>query len=200
MALRLAGDAVDDPHMRRASTYIREAGGIGASRVFTRIWLALFGQWPWERLPVMPPELMLLPPSIPLNIYDFACWARQTVVALTVISAHRPVRDLSVDIAELDVGPAPDQRRSLTSWAGRFDLLDRFLHVYERRPLAALRRFSLGRGRALDPHAPGGGRFVGGHPAAVGLLAHGTAPAGLCPGPPCDAGRARRPGGFHHRR
>ena len=51
VALRLAGDAVDDPHMRRASTYIREAGGIGASRVFTRIWLALFGQWPWERLP-----------------------------------------------------------------------------------------------------------------------------------------------------
>ena len=145
VALRLAGDAVDDPHMHRASTYIREAGGIGASRVFTRIWLALFGQWPWERLPVMPPELMLLPPSIPLNIYDFACWARQTVVALTVISAHRPVRDLSVDIAELDVGPAPEQRRSLTSWAGRFDLLDRFLHVYERRPLAALRRFSLGR-------------------------------------------------------
>ena len=145
VALRLAGDAVDDPHMHRASTYIREAGGIGASRVFTRIWLALFGQWPWERLPVMPPELMLLPPSIPLNIYDFACWARQTVVALTVISAHRPVRDLSVDIAELDVGPAADQRRSLTSWAGRFDLLDRYLHVYERRPLAALRRFSLGR-------------------------------------------------------
>ena len=144
VALRLAGDAVDDPHMRRASTYIRQAGGIGASRVFTRIWLALFGQWPWERLPVMPPELMLLPPSIPLNIYDFACWARQTVVALTVISAHRPVRELSVDIAELDVGPAPARHRSLTSWAGRFDLLDRFLHAYERRPLRALRRYSLG--------------------------------------------------------
>jgi squalene-hopene/tetraprenyl-beta-curcumene cyclase len=144
VALRLAGDAVDDPHMRRASTYIRQAGGIGASRVFTRIWLALFGQWPWERLPVMPPELMLLPPSIPLNIYDFACWARQTVVALTVISAHRPVRELSVDIGELDVGPAPARHRPLTSWAGRFDLLDRLLHAYERRPLRALRRFSLG--------------------------------------------------------
>jgi squalene-hopene/tetraprenyl-beta-curcumene cyclase len=144
VALRLAGDAVDDAHMRRASTYIRQAGGIGASRVFTRIWLALFGKWPWERLPVMPPELMLLPPSIPLNIYDFACWARQTVVALTVISAHRPVRELSIDIGELDVGPAPATRQPLTSWAGRFDLLDRFLQVYERRPLRALRRFSLG--------------------------------------------------------
>jgi squalene-hopene/tetraprenyl-beta-curcumene cyclase len=144
VALRLAGDTVDDAHMRLASTYIRRAGGIGASRVFTRIWLALFGQWPWERLPVMPPELMLLPPSIPLNIYDFACWARQTVVALTVISAHRPVRELSVDIGELDVGPAPESRQPLTSWAGRFDLLDRILHVYERRPLRTLRRFSLG--------------------------------------------------------
>jgi squalene-hopene/tetraprenyl-beta-curcumene cyclase len=144
VALRLAGDGVEEPHMRRASTYIRQEGGIGASRVFTRFWLALFGQWPWERLPVMPPELMLLPPSIPLNIYDFACWARQTVVALTVISAHRPVRDLSVDIKELDMGPAPARRRSLTTWAGRFDLLDRLLHAYERRPLRALRRFSLG--------------------------------------------------------
>jgi squalene-hopene/tetraprenyl-beta-curcumene cyclase len=144
VALRLAGDGVEEPHMRRASTYIRQAGGIGASRVFTRFWLALFGQWPWERLPVMPPELMLLPPSIPLNIYDFACWARQTVVALTVISAHRPVRELSVDIKELDVGPAPARHRPLTTWAGRFDLLDRFLHAYERRPLRALRRFSLG--------------------------------------------------------
>src|SRR5580693_7258903 len=109
--------------MSRASTYIRGAGGIGASRVFTRIWLALFGQWPWERLPVMPPELMLLPPSVPLNVYDFACWARQTVVALTVISAHRPVRELSIDIGELDTGPAPVTPKPLTSWAGRFALL-----------------------------------------------------------------------------
>ena len=84
----------------------------------------------------MPPELMLLPPSIPLNIYDFGCWARQTVVALTVINAHRPVRELSIDIDELDIGPAPRPRRPLTTWAGRFDLLDRVLHAYERRPIA----------------------------------------------------------------
>jgi squalene-hopene/tetraprenyl-beta-curcumene cyclase len=144
VALRLAGDAVEDPHMRRASAYIREAGGIGASRVFTRIWLALFGKWPWERLPILPPELMLLPPSIPLNIYDFGCWARQTVVALTVINAHRPVRELSLDIDELDLGPARSDRHSLATWAGRFELLDRLLHFYERRPIPALRRYALG--------------------------------------------------------
>ena len=143
VALRLAGDPIEAPHMERASSFIRAAGGIGASRVFTRIWLALFGQWPWERLPVLPPELMLLPPWVPLNIYDFGCWARQTVVPLTIVSAHRPVRGLSFDLSELHVGVPPEAHLSLTTWAGRFNVLDRLLHRYERRPLARLRSFSL---------------------------------------------------------
>ncbi len=145
MALKLAGDTPEDPHMQLALEYIRGEGGIGASRVFTRMWLALFGKWPWESLPILLPELMLLPPWVPLNIYDFGCWARQTVVALTVVNAHRPVRELSIDIDELDLGPAPAARRSLGTWAGRFDLLDRALHFYELRPIGFLRRFSLGR-------------------------------------------------------
>jgi squalene-hopene/tetraprenyl-beta-curcumene cyclase len=143
VALRLAGDDVEDPHMLAASTFVRRSGGIGASRVFTRIWLALFGQWSWSRLPVLPPEIMLLPPSVPLNIYDFGCWARQTVVALSVVSAHRPRRTLPFDLTELVVDGATPTRRSLTTWAGRFDLLDRLLHRYERRPIAALRRHCL---------------------------------------------------------
>ncbi len=145
VALKLAGDTPEDPHMQLALEYIHGEGGIGASRVFTRMWLALFGKWPWESLPILLPEIMLLPPWVPLNIYDFGCWARQTVVALTVVNAHRPVRELSIDIDELDLGPAPAARRSLGTWAGRFDLLDRALHFYELRPIGFLRRFSLGR-------------------------------------------------------
>jgi squalene-hopene/tetraprenyl-beta-curcumene cyclase len=143
VALRLAGDAIEAAHMQDARAFIRASGGIGASRVFTRIWLALFGQWPWERLPVLPPELMLLPHWVPLNVYDFGCWARQTVVALTIVSAHRPVHQLPIDIDELNVGPAPTTRSSLSTWAGRFHALDRLLHRYERRPVARLRTFSL---------------------------------------------------------
>ncbi len=33
---------------------------------------------------------ILLPPWVPLNIYDFACWARQTIVALSIVMAHPP--------------------------------------------------------------------------------------------------------------
>ena len=142
-ALRLAGDPPDASHMRRAASLVRELGGIEGSRVFTRIWLALFGQWSWDDLPALPPEVILLPQWCPLNIYDFGCWARQTVVPLTVVAAHRPVRALGFDLDELKTGAAAAPRASLDTWAGRFELLDRALHFYERRPLAALRRQSL---------------------------------------------------------
>jgi squalene-hopene/tetraprenyl-beta-curcumene cyclase len=143
VALRLAGDPADAAHMRRAAELCRDLGGIGASRVFTRIWLALFGEGSWRDLPALPPELILLPPWFPLNVYDFACWARQTIVPLTVVAAHRPARALGFTVAELR-GPArPRPRAGLGSWAGRFRALDRALHAYERRPLGWLRRRAL---------------------------------------------------------
>jgi squalene-hopene/tetraprenyl-beta-curcumene cyclase len=145
LALRLAGDPASAPHMAAAAGFVRRAGGLEASRVFTRIWLALFGLWSWDRLPVLPPELMYLPAWCPLNVYDFGCWARQTVVALSVVSAHRPVRPLPVALDELRAGRAQPPARSLQTWAGRFELLDRLLHRYERRPLRRLRCAALGR-------------------------------------------------------
>ncbi|MHB8378546.1 MAG: squalene--hopene cyclase [Acidimicrobiales bacterium] len=143
VALRLAGDAPEDEHLRRAANFIRTSGGIENSRVFTRIWLALFGLWPWTQIPVLPPELMFLPRFAPLNIYDFACWARQTVVALTVVSAHRPVQSLGFDTDELRSGGIAETRDSLRRWSGRFQALDRILHQYERHPIRPLRKVAL---------------------------------------------------------
>ncbi|MFF0770222.1 squalene--hopene cyclase [Nonomuraea wenchangensis] len=143
-ALRLAGDPPDAAHMRAARGQILDMGGIEASRVFTRIWLALFGEWPWRRLPVMPPELMFLPPWFPLNIYDWACWARQTIVPLTVVTACRPVRRLPFDLAELRTGREP-RRAAGGGWEKAFGVLDRALHRYERHPSPILRRAALTR-------------------------------------------------------
>jgi squalene-hopene/tetraprenyl-beta-curcumene cyclase len=149
VALRLAGDPPEADHMRAAADFVRDSGGVEGSRVFTRLWLALFGLWPWDELPVMPVELMYLPAWCPLNIYDFACWARQTIVALTVVGAHRPVRPLGFGIDELRSGRPPaspiPRWRQLGSWPGRFAHLDRVLHRYERRPWQRLRRAALGR-------------------------------------------------------
>jgi squalene-hopene/tetraprenyl-beta-curcumene cyclase len=144
IALRLAGDPVDAQHMRRAAELALAKGGIEGSRVFTRLWLALFGEGSWRDLPALPPEVILLPPWFPLNIYDFGCWARQTIVPLTVVAAHRPARALGVSVKELRTGVRKALRAPLSTWAGRFQALDRALHLYERRPLKRLRKQALG--------------------------------------------------------
>ncbi|MGW6022444.1 squalene--hopene cyclase [Streptomyces sp. NPDC055099] len=136
VALRLAGDAPDDPHMAKASAWIRDQGGIAESRVFTRIWLALFGWWKWDDLPELPPELIYFPKWLPLNIYDFGCWARQTIVPLTVVSAKRPVRPAPFPLDELHTDvrvPNPDKPLApLGSWDGVFQRLDKALHLYHK--------------------------------------------------------------------
>ena len=90
VALRLAGDPAGAAHMRQAAQFIREAGGIERSRVFTRMWLSLLSLWSWREVPAIPPELLFLPRRAPLSIYSFGCWARQTIVALSIASALRP--------------------------------------------------------------------------------------------------------------
>src|SRR5204862_3704086 len=88
---------------------------------------------------------MLLPPWVPLNVYDFACWARQTIVALSIVLAQRPARPLPFAIDELH-GPRPWATPSPASIRGRaLVALDRVLHVYGRRPPRALREASLAR-------------------------------------------------------
>ncbi len=122
-ALRLAGDAPEREHMRTAAAFVRARGGIERARVFTHVWLALFGLWSWEEVPALPPEVALLPGWAPLNVYDFACWARQTIVALSLVKAHRPVRSLGFELGELTAasgGGAPiDDRLDRRSPASR---------------------------------------------------------------------------------
>jgi squalene-hopene/tetraprenyl-beta-curcumene cyclase len=138
VALRLAGDAPEADHMERAAGWIRARGGIPATRVFTRIWLALFGEWPWDELPVMPPELIYFPAWFPLNVYDWGCWARQTIVPLTIVGSLRPVRTLPFSLNELQPqGSGHDARAAgpagFDPWATLFGGLDRVLHRYEKR-------------------------------------------------------------------
>ncbi len=145
VALRLAGDSPSADHMARAADWIVGQGGIPATRVFTRIWLALFGEWSWDKLPVIPPELIYLPRWFPLNVYDWACWARQTIVPLTIVCTLRPTRPLPVSLAEISGPPSTSSRpagsvagdaggtRLDDPWNTVFSGLDRVLHVLERR-------------------------------------------------------------------
>ena len=114
-ALRMAGFDADDPRLAGARRFVEDRGGIGASRVFTRIWLSLFGLWSWDEIPQLPPELVLMRPEMPISVYSFSCWARQTIVPLTVVMHYRPVRRLppraALPRAQPRPGAAPDDAR-----------------------------------------------------------------------------------------
>ena len=101
--LKLLGDKADSPHMRKARDAICDLGGLEAVNCFTRIYLATFGQYPWERCPSVPPEIILLPTWFPINIYEISAWSRCIIVPLAVISAHKPLYPVpgGVSLSEL---------------------------------------------------------------------------------------------------
>ena len=215
LALRLAGDEPDAPHMKLARDWIIEQGGVEATRVFTRIWLALSGLWSWDDLPVIPPELIYLPSWFPLNIYDWGCWARQTIVALAVVQSFRPSRPIGISIDELKTGGphgrAPRPRRDLDArpvggTTSSADPWSRFFNALDTGPCILLPTGKVGEaGRAaplrrVDHRPAGEGRLLGRHPAALGVLADGAEPAGLRARPPRHGQGHRRPRPVHHHR
>jgi squalene-hopene/tetraprenyl-beta-curcumene cyclase len=100
-ALKLAGHREDELPMQQARKFILERGGLTKARVFTKLHLALFGVYPWEGIPTLPPWFMFLPKWFPLNIYTMASWARSSTVPLLVVIDKRPVYDLGVHADEL---------------------------------------------------------------------------------------------------
>jgi len=140
-ALRATGMAPDAEPLQRAREWIMAHGGLRHIRVFTRIWLALIGEWPWRATPNLPPEIIRLPLWAPFNIYHFASWARATLVPLAVLSARRHVVPLP-PAARLDElfsdgrdrfdYTLPKRGRAL-SWHGFFRFADRGLHALQDR-------------------------------------------------------------------
>ena len=85
----------------RALAYIQREGGIPKSRLFTKCFLALLGQWPWQRMAPIPPELVLLPPGSPvldlrlllLGAADVRRALGRAVAATRAAHRRRPDRD-----------------------------------------------------------------------------------------------------------
>ena len=60
-ALKLAGHSADLPYMQEARANILRLGGIPRMNTFSKLYLALLGQFPWQYLPSIPVEMILLP-------------------------------------------------------------------------------------------------------------------------------------------
>jgi len=133
-ALKVLGVDPANDAMARALRVVHRMGGVAHARVFTKIWLALFGQYPWAGVPSMPPELVHFPLWAPLNLYDFACWARGTIAPLLIVISRRPVRPLGAELGELVV-PGTESLLTRVPGSGLFWWLERLQKLYERLPL-----------------------------------------------------------------
>jgi squalene-hopene/tetraprenyl-beta-curcumene cyclase len=149
-ALKLAGDSVDSPQMKRARASVHRLGGLELTNSYTRFYLALVGAVGWELVPAIPPELMLLPNWFYINIYEFSSWTRGIVIPMMILSALRPNWKLPerAQVDELFKDPtrkkaAFDWSNQLISWRNFFLALDRGLKFYERLPWKPLRQRAL---------------------------------------------------------
>ncbi|HKP84770.1 MAG TPA: squalene--hopene cyclase [Blastocatellia bacterium] len=133
--LKLMGDSADAPHMKRAREVIRGLGGLDATNSFTRIYLAIFGQYPWERCPAVPPEIILLPRTVPINLSEMSAWTRGIVVPLAVIWASKPYRRVPerAGIGELMLDNPPRVYSRRGFWKTFFNTTDATLKLVERR-------------------------------------------------------------------
>ncbi len=139
-ALKAAGDAPDEPHMRCARTAILEGGGAAKCNALTRILLALFQQVPWRAVPYLPVEIILLPRWFPFHLEKIAYWARTTLVPLTILCSlkAKAANPRRIEVRELFVIP-PDRERNYFPRGGVWNRLFLALDSV---------------GRALDPLMP----------------------------------------------
>lgn len=156
-ALKLTGHDPSSEPMQRARRAILAHGGADAVNSFTRFYLALLGQIPYNECPAVPPEAVLLPSWFPINLYRVSAWSRTIIVPLSIMSACQPVAQLEphLHIRELFLKPpaewpplrCPGQTggTGLLSWDRFFRTLDAGMKFLHRRGWTPLRRRALAR-------------------------------------------------------
>jgi len=131
-ALKMIGDDVDAPHMRRAREAILARGGGVHANVFTRVLLSLYGVLTWNSVPVMPVEIMLLPRWFPFHLTKISYWARTVIAPLLVLQALQPraKNPRGIGIDELfvenprDIGPPHRAPHQSQGWFAFFRAVD----------------------------------------------------------------------------
>ena len=150
-ALKLAGYKADDPALARARKKILEMGGVTEINTFSKIYLCFFGQYDYDAVPAIPPEIVLFPKWFWFNIYEISSWSRAILVPLSICYAKKPFKKIPDDmgVEELFVGGRDKSRMHLhwdkkrISWRNFFLVLDRVAHWFERVHVRPLRSIAL---------------------------------------------------------
>ncbi len=88
-ALKICGHDAKERVLTRARERILALGGLQAVNSYTKINLSLFGLFPREFAPSVPPELLLIPGNL---VYEMSSWTRAIIVPLSIIQASGVTR------------------------------------------------------------------------------------------------------------
>jgi squalene-hopene/tetraprenyl-beta-curcumene cyclase len=167
LALKLAGVPVTDPRMLRAREVALSHGGVPRMNTFSKLYLALLGLFPWDYVPTIPCEVILIGKWFYVNFNEMSSWSRSMLVPLAIINHFKPTRKLNINLNELypegihqrDLALAPDPER--VTWRNFFLWLDRLhkfaewfaennIHPFRKRALKKAEQWMLERFEGTD--------------------------------------------------
>src|SRR6202051_2154345 len=151
LALKLMGWSKDHPVLAKARTWILANGGVVECNTFTKIYLCFLGQYEYNAVPAVPPEIVLFPNWFYFNIYEIFSWSRAILVPLSICYDKKPFKKIpdEMGVEELFVGGRDKARMHLhwakktVSWRNFFLVLDRLTHWFERVHIRPLRSLAL---------------------------------------------------------
>ena len=152
-ALKLLGDSIDAPHMKKARELVLTLGGAERCNTYSKFYLAALGQMHYDSVPVIPPELVLLPKWFYFHLDKVSAWSRTMIMPLSIISAYRPVRQLPATRSIMELYSCHDYvnrpyiefDKDLLSWKNLFLAIDKALKLLEKTNVKPLRRNALRR-------------------------------------------------------
>src|SRR5690242_788610 len=150
-ALKLMGYKADHPVLERARKKILEMGGATECNTFTKIYLCFFGQYDWEAVPAVPPEIVLFPNWFWFNLYEISSWSRAILVPLSIAYAKKPFKKIPPEMGIQELFPQGMEHtrlhlhwdKRLVSWRNFFLVCDRITHWFERVHIRPLRSVAI---------------------------------------------------------
>jgi squalene-hopene/tetraprenyl-beta-curcumene cyclase len=151
---KLMGVSAEDSRLAKCRAWVLTHGGVVECNTFTKMYLCALGQYDYDAVPAIPPEIVLFPNWFYFNIYEISAWSRSILVPLAIIYAKKPFKKIPPEqgIDELYVGGRANSilrlrinRRSLISWRNFFIVVDRMMHWAEAVHIRPLRTLALKR-------------------------------------------------------
>jgi squalene-hopene/tetraprenyl-beta-curcumene cyclase len=149
---KLMGLKADDPRLVRCREWVLAHGGVVATNTFTKMYLCALGEYDYDAVPAIPPEIVLFPNWFYFNLYEISSWSRSILVPLAIMYAKKPFKRIPTEqgIDELYVGGRANSslrlhmdRKHIVSWRNFFLIVDRIFHLAEAVHIRPLRTLAL---------------------------------------------------------